>query len=90
MHDDFINDGPIVVGVSVRRKESSENQKRNDQDTKKKKRPPEAPSFEDLLKLAAKVKLHMQSILFDSTGFAVLSTKSDEITSVKHIIYIEG
>ena len=84
MHDDFINDGPIVVGESVRRKESSENQKRNDQDTKKKKRPPEAPSFEDLLKLAAKVKLHMQSILFDST------TKNDEITSVKHIIYIEG
>lgn len=84
MHDDFINDGPIVVGESVRRKESSENQKRNDQDTKKKKRPPEAPSFEDLLKLAAKVKLHMQSILFDST------TESDEITSVKHIIYIEG
>ena len=69
MHDDFINDGPIVVGESVRRKESSENQKRNDQDTKKKKRPPEAPSFEDLLKLAAKVKLHMQSILFDSIGF---------------------
>ena len=62
MHDDFINDGPIVVGESVRRKESSENQKRNDQDTKKKKRPPEAPSFEDLLKLAAKVKLYMQFI----------------------------
>ena len=59
MHDDFINDGPIVVGESVRRKESSESQKRNDQDTKKKKRPPEAPSFDDLLKLAAKVRLYI-------------------------------
>lgn len=61
MHDDFINDGPIVVGESVRRKESSENQKRNDQDAKKKKRPPEAPSFDDLLKLAAKAKSSPQT-----------------------------
>ena len=60
--DDFINDGPIIVGESVRRKQSPDDKKFNKEQTrfqevekKKKKRSQEAASFEDLLKLASKV-----------------------------------
>ena len=60
--DDFINDGPIIVGESVRRKHSPDDKKLNreqmrpkEEEKKKKKRPLEAASFEDLLKLASKV-----------------------------------
>ena len=60
--DDFINDGPIIVGESVRRKQSPDDKKLNkdhvrfqEEERKKKKRPQEASSFEDLLKLASKV-----------------------------------
>jgi len=58
--DDFINDGPIVIGESVRRKENSQEKnecdKRLQEEKKKKRKPLEAASFEELLKMASKVK----------------------------------
>ena len=57
--DDFINDGPIVIGESVRRKENSQEKndcdKRLQEEKKKKRKPLEAASFEELLKMASKV-----------------------------------
>lgn len=58
--DEFINDGPIVVGESVRRKDTSderrererEQEKQRELEKKKKRKPPEAQSFEELMKLA--------------------------------------
>ena len=58
--DDFINDGPIFVGESFKKKESHEERKQREkeqaklieEEKQKKRKPPEANSFEELMKLA--------------------------------------
>jgi len=59
IEDDFINDGPIIIGESVRRKENShernDGEKRLQEDKKKIRKPPPA-SFEELLKMASQAK----------------------------------
>ena len=64
MEDDFINDGPIIIGESVRRKDNSndknDNVKRLHEEKKKIRRPPPA-SFEELLKMASQVSSEYMS-----------------------------
>jgi len=59
VEDDFINDGPIIIGESVRRKDNSHDKNDSDkrvQEEKKKKRLPPPASFEELLKMASQAK----------------------------------